>query len=113
MLARATTTQFDTLIAIGDFIKIYNIGTAEKLQHPLVEELCHDEQLTVPHKRPGIPTIPVGGASKNSLFQVVTHHSKKVGPSEKVFLLNRFDRNTEGITIAARDRQPRQDPLAE
>ena len=65
------------------------------------------------HKRPGIPTISVGGASKSSLFQVVTHHLKKVDPNEKIFLLNRLDRDTEGIIIVARNRQLQQDLLAE
>lgn len=113
LLAGVTTTQFDTPVTIGDSIEIYNIGTAEELQHPLIEELYRDEQFIVLHKRPGIPTISVGGASKSSLFQVVTHHLKKVDPNEKIFLLNRLDRDTEGIIIVARDRQLQQDLLAE
>ena len=113
LLAGVTTTQFDTSVAIGDSIEIYNIGTAEELQHPLIEELYRDEQFIVLHKRPGIPTISVGGASKSSLFQVVTHHLKKVDPNEKIFLLNRLDRDTEGIIIVARNRQLQQDLLAE
>ena len=113
LLAGVTTTQFDAPVAIGDSIEIYNIGTAEELQHPLIEELYRDEQFIVLHKRPGIPTISVGGASKSSLFQVVTHHLKKVDPNEKIFLLNRLDRDTEGIIIVARDRQLQQDLLAE
>ena len=113
LLAGVTTTQFDTPVAIGDSIEIYNIGTAEELQHPLIEELYRDEQFIVLHKRPGIPTISVGGASKSSLFQVVTHHLKKVNSNEKIFLLNRLDRDTEGIIIVARDRQLQQDLLAE
>ena len=104
LLAGVTTTQFDTPVAIGDSIEIYNIGTAEELQHPLIEELYRDEQFIVLHKRPGIPTISVGGASKSSLFQVVTHHLKKVDPNEKIFLL---------IIIVARNRQLQQDILAE
>lgn len=113
LLAGVTTTQFDTSVAIGDSIEIYNIVTAEELQHPLIEELYRDEQFIVLHKRPGIPTISVGGASKSSLFQVVTHHLKKVDPNEKIFLLNRLDRDTEGIIIVARNRQLQQDLLAE
>lgn len=113
LLAGVTTTQFDAPVAIGDSIEIYNIGTAEELQHPLIEELYRDEQFIVLHKRPGIPTISVGGASKSSLFQVLTHHLKKVDPNEKIFLLNRLDRDTEGIIIVARDRQLQQDLLAE
>ena len=113
LLAGVTTTQFDTPVTIGDSIEIYNIGTAEELQHPLIEELYRDEQFIVLHKRPGIPTISVGGASKSSLFQVVTHHLKKVDPNEKIFLLNRLDRDTEGIIIVARNRQLQQDLLAE
>jgi len=113
LLAGVTTTQFDTPVAIGDSIEIYNIGTAEELQHPLIEEIYRDEQFIVLHKRPGIPTISVGGASKSSLFQVVTHHLKKVDPNEKIFLLNRIDRDTEGIIIVARNRQLQQDILAE
>lgn len=113
LLAGVTTTQFDAPVTVGDTIEIYNIGTAEAVQHPLIEELYRDEQFIVLHKRPGIPTISVGGASKSSLFQVVTHHLKKVDPNEKIFLLNRLDRDTEGIIIVARDRQLQQDLLAE
>lgn len=113
LLAGVTTTQFDAPVATGETIEIYNIGTAEELQHPLIEELYRDEQFIVLHKRPGIPTISVGGASKSSLFQVVTHHLKKVDPNEKIFLLNRLDRDTEGIIIVARHRQLQQDLLAE
>ena len=113
VLAGVTTTQFDAPVATGETIEIYNVGAAEELQHPLIEELYRDEQFIVLHKRPGIPTISVGGASKSSLFQVLTHHLKKVDPNEKIFLLNRLDRDTEGIIIVARDRQLQQDLLAE
>ena len=113
VLAGVTTTQFDAPVATGETIEIYNVGAAEELQHPLIEELYRDEQFIVLHKRPGIPTISVGGASKSSLFQVLTHHLKKVDPNEKLFLLNRLDRDTEGIIIVARDRQLQQDLLAE
>ena len=113
VLRGETTTQFDTPVATGDTIEIYNVGAAETLQHPLIEELYRDEQFIVLHKRPGIPTISVGGASKSSHFQVLTHHLKKVDPNEKIFLLNRLDRDTEGIIIVARDRQLQQDLLAE
>lgn len=113
VLAGVTTTQFDAPVAMGETIEIYNVGAAEELQHPLIEELYRDEQFIVLHKRPGIPTISVGGASKSSLFQVLTHHLKKVDPNEKIFLLNRLDRDTEGIIIVARDRQLQQDLLAE
>lgn len=112
-LAGVTTTQFDAPVTAGDTIEIYNVGSAEELQHPLIEELYRDDQFIVLHKRPGIPTISVGGASKSSLFQVMTHHLKKVDPNEKIFLLNRLDRDTEGIIIVARDRQLQQDLLAE
>lgn len=113
VLRGETTTQFDAPVATGDTLEIYNVGAAEELQHPLIEELYRDEQFIVLHKRPGIPTISVGGASKSSLFQVLTHHLKKVDPNEKIFLLNRLDRDTEGIIIVARDRQLQQDLLAE
>lgn len=113
VLAGVTTTQFDAPVAMGETIEIYNVGAAEELQHPLIEELYRDEQFIVLHKRPGIPTISVGGASKSSLFQVLTHHLKKVDPNEKIFLLNSLDRDTEGIIIVARDRQLQQDLLAE
>ncbi len=113
VLAGVTTTQFDAPVATSETIEIYNVGAAEELQHPLIEELYRDEQFIVLHKRPGIPTISVGGASKSSLFQVLTHHLKKVDPNEKIFLLNRLDRDTEGIIIVARDRQLQQDLLAE
>ena len=113
VLRGETTTQFDTPVATGDTLEIYNVGAAETLQHPLIEELYRDEQFIVLHKRPGISTISVGGASKSSLFQVVTHHLKKVDPNEKIFLLNRLDRDTEGIIIVARNRQLQQDLLAE
>ena len=113
VLAGVTTTQFDAPVATGETIEIYNVGAAEELQHPLIEELYRDEQFIVLHKRPSIPTISVGGASKSSLFQVLTHHLKKVDPNEKIFLLNRLDRDTEGIIIVARDRQLQQDLLAE
>lgn len=113
LLTGVTTTQFDAPVTAGDTIEIYNVGSAEELQHPLIEELYRDDQFIVLHKRPGIPTISVGGASKSSLFQVMTHHLKKVDPNEKIFLLNRLDRDTEGIIIVARDRQLQQDLLAE
>lgn len=113
LLAGRTVTQFDTPVTAGDTIEIYNVGSAEELQHPLIEELYRDEQFIVLHKRPGIPTISVGGASKSSLFQVVAHHLKLSNPHDKIFLLNRLDRDTEGIIIVARDRQLQQDLLAE
>lgn len=113
VLAGRTTTQFDAPVASGETIEVYNVGAAEELQHPLIEELYRDEQFIVLHKRPGIPTVSVGGASKSSLFQVVTRHLKRANPHEKVFLLNRLDRDTEGIIIVARARQLQQDLLAE
>lgn len=107
------STQFDAQVEEGDLIEIFNIGAPLPIRHPLIKELYSDDYLMVLHKAPGIPTISVGGQSKTSLFQIVAKQLKEVDPSQKIFLLNRLDRDTEGVIVLARERQLQQDILSE
>lgn len=103
-----TTTQFDMEVTPQSEIVLYAVGEAPKINHPLVKEVYIDECFIVLYKSEGIPTVAVNKDAQKTLFRIVANHLKSFNPKEKVFLLNRLDKETAGFIVMARNREVQQ-----
>lgn len=106
------TSQFDELVHKGDDIAIYNVGFAKPFKSPSAHVLWQDDYLILLEKKKGIATVANTG-SNVTLYKQVASHLKADNPKEKIFLLNRLDRESHGFVLFARSRDVQQQILAE
>lgn len=104
-------TQYDTQVKKGQKIEIYTTGFAPKLTGALVQEVYADEALFIVYKMAGLPTVAVSKESERTLFKMVATHLKSYDSREKIFLLNRLDKDTAGYIVFARSRELQQQIL--
>lgn len=107
-ISGVATSQFDAPLEPNDEVIIYARGEAPRLNHPLVQEVYMDDAFIVLYKLAGIPTVAVNKDAQKTLFRVVANHLKSFNPREKVFLLNRLDKETSGFVVMARNRDLQQ-----
>lgn len=101
-------TLHNTPIEQGSRIEIYNVGFAPTLSTPELKVIWQDEDLLLIYKEASLPTIASKPGEKRTLFRIVADHYKKGDAREKIFLLNRLDRNTRGFILFARNRETQQ-----
>lgn len=98
-------------IAVGDEVVVYSVGFAPVLDNTEVKVLWQDDWFILVQKEPGIPTIASKPGDKHTVYRIVADHYKSGDAREKIFLLNRLDRDTRGLILFARDREVQQEIL--
>lgn len=104
-------SQFDAVVPEEGLVEVHSLGFSPKLNHPLVREVYSDEFFFVVYKEAGIPTVSVSKEAERTLFRLVAKHLKDYNPREKIFLLNRLDKDTAGFIVLARQRELQQQIL--
>lgn len=104
-------SQFDAIVPGEGLVEVHSLGFSPKLNHPLVREVYSDEFFFVVYKEAGIPTVSVSKEAERTLFRLVAKHLKDYNPREKIFLLNRLDKDTAGFVVLARQRELQQQIL--
>lgn len=97
-----STTQWDYLLSAGDIVTLHPAPLPKALKHKQVEIIWQDEHLVLIHKAPGIPTVSSGDEQDKTALQIVSEHLKKFNPQDKVFLLNRIDKDSAGFVLMAK-----------
>ncbi len=95
----------------GDEVVIYSVGFAPDLANEEVKILWQDEYFLLIQKEVGIPTIASKSGDKHTVYRMVADHYKQGDAREKIFLLNRLDRDTRGLILFARNREVQQEIL--
>ena len=98
-------------IAVGDEVVVYSVGFAPVLDNTEVKVLWQDDWFILVQKEPGIPTIASKPGDKHTVYRIVADHYKSGDAREKIFLLNRLDRDTRGLILFARDLEVQQEIL--
>ncbi len=98
-------------IVVGDEVVVYSVGFAPVLDNTEVKVLWQDDWFILVQKEPGIPTIASKPGDKHTVYRIVADHYKSGDAREKIFLLNRLDRDTRGLILFARDREVQQEIL--
>lgn len=96
------TTQFDTLLAVGDVVALHATPLPKELTHPEVKILWQDDDLILIYKSAGVPTVASGIERDKTALQIVSEHLKKFNPRAKVYLLNRLDKDSSGYVLMAK-----------
>ena len=98
-------------MAVGDEVVVYSVGFAPVLDNTEVKVLWQDDWFILVQKEPGIPTIASKPGDRHTVYRIVADHYKSGDAREKIFLLNRLDRDTRGLILFARDREVQQEIL--
>ena len=104
-------SEHSTPIAVGDEVVVYSVGFAPVLDNTEVKVLWQDDWFILVQKEPGIPTIASKPGDKHTVYRIVADHYKSGDAREKIFLLNRLDRDTRGLILFARVREVQQEIL--
>ncbi len=95
----------------GALIEIFNIGFLPPLSRTEAKVLWQDDFFILVHKNAGINTIATHEGDKNTVYRIVADYYKSSDIREKIFLLNRLDRDTSGLILFARSREVQQEVL--
>ena len=104
-------SEHNAPVAVGDEVVVYSVGFAPVLDNTEVKVLWQDDWFILVQKEPGIPTIASKPGDKHTVYRIVADHYKSGDAREKIFLLNRLDRDTRGLILFARDREVQQEIL--
>ncbi len=99
------------IIQKEDLIEIFNIGFLAPLNKTEAKVLWEDDYFILVHKNAGINTIATHEGDKNTVYRIVADYYKSADIREKIFLLNRLDRDSEGLILFARNREIQQEFL--
>lgn len=96
-----TTTKFDYELNKDDIIKIKLVQINNKRDK--IDILYEDDYLIIVDKKDGLLTISTEKEKDKTLYHYVSSYVKKDNKKNKIFVVNRLDRETSGIVIFAKD----------
>lgn len=101
--------QHNLPLAPGDVVVLHQAPLPDTLHHPQVEILYQDDYLVVANKQPGISTIASGVNTRFTAMKIISEHLKMFDPTAKLFMLNRLDRESQGLVMFAKNRTVQQE----
>ena len=87
-------TKYNFIVKKGDNIII-------KIYHTDIDILYEDNDLVIVNKDSGLLTIS-DGKSNNTLYKMVSNYVKLDNKNNKIFIVNRLDKDTSGIVVFAK-----------
>lgn len=89
-------TKHDFAINIGDkvVIKMYNTD---------LDILYEDDYLIIVSKPSGLLTVNTDKGNENTLYKSVSSYVKECNKNNKIFIVNRLDKDTSGIVVFAKN----------
>lgn len=98
-------------VSVGDFLEVFNVGFLPPISTPEVKLLWEDDYFVLVQKEAGLHTISTREGEKKTVFRIVADYYKSTNSLEKIFLLNRLDRETPGLVLFARNREVQQEVI--
>ncbi|MBB6276045.1 pseudouridine synthase [Porphyromonas circumdentaria] len=95
----------------GDLLELFSVGFLPPLFTPEIKLLWEDDYFILVQKEAGLHTISTREGEKRTVFRLVADYYKAGNSTEKIFLLNRLDRETPGLILFARNREIQQEVL--
>lgn len=97
-----TTTQFDYELNKNDIIciRLKEISGMKKKDN--MEILYEDEYLIIVNKNSGLLTVGTIKEKERTLYHYVSEYVKKDNRKNKIFIVNRLDKDTSGIVVFAK-----------
>jgi len=89
-------TKHNYMLNIGDKIVI-------KLFNSSLDILYEDESIIAVNKKSGLLTVSTDKIKDKTLFREVSNYVKKNNKNNKVFIVNRIDKDTSGIVVFAKN----------
>ena len=88
-------TKYNYVVSSGDKVVI-------KAYHTDIDILYEDSDLVIVNKDSGLLTIS-DGKSENTLYKMVSSYVKLNNKNNKIFIVNRLDKDTSGIVVFAKN----------
>lgn len=90
-------TKYNFILNKNDLLKI-------KLYNTNIDILYEDDELIIVNKKSGVLCVSTDKEKNKTLFREVSDYVKKKNKSNKVFIVNRIDKDTSGIVVFAKNK---------
>ena len=88
-------TKYDYMLNIGDKIVIKNSND--------IDIIYEDKEILVVNKPYGLLTISTDKEKEKTLYRKVSDYVKKKNKNNKIFIINRIDKDTSGLLVVAKN----------
>jgi len=105
-VGNAIQTRHDFALKAGDIVTVSSGRGNSQLNHPKLKIVYEDDDLIVVNKQPGLLTVPVNAASKETTVQsILRAYVKKQNARAGIYVVHRLDRETSGLLVFARSEE--------
>ena len=87
-------TKYDYLLKINDVVSVKSSNE--------LDIIYEDNDIIVVNKKEGLLTISTGKEKNNTLYNMVSNYVKRLNKKNKIFIINRIDKDTSGIVMLAK-----------
>ena len=98
-------TQFNEHLKPGDKIEIKKSKPQGIILDKRLSIIEENEHYMVVDKPAGLLTIATTKEKENTLYRIVSEYVKTVHPKNKIYIVNRIDKDTSGLVVFAKDKK--------
>lgn len=102
-LKNGSVSVNDKVITKHNYLLNVNDKVVIKLFHTDLDILYEDNYLVIVNKRSGLLTVSTDKVKENTLYREVSNYIKKSNKNNKIFIVNRLDKDTSGIVVFAKN----------
>lgn len=99
------TTQFDTVLNVGDEVKVNLTREFRVFYHRRVKLVYEDDDVVVINKGYGLLSMGTDKIKDGTAYSIVREYLKWHNPRNKVFIVHRLDRDTSGLMMMAKNEE--------
>ncbi len=97
-------TQFDTLLHVGDEVKINFKQGFSVFKHSRLRLVYEDEYILVIDKGYGLLSMSTERIKTGTAYSILSDYVKSQNPENKLFIVHRLDRDTSGLMMFAKSK---------
>lgn len=96
------TTQFDTMLLMGDSVEIKMDRQQKEFRHPMLKIVFEDEHLIVIEKQSGLLSMGTDREREKTALYILSQYVKRMDRDNMIFIIHRLDRDTSGLMMFAK-----------
>ena len=97
-------TQFDTMLHVGDELKINFKRGFSVFKHNRLKMVYEDEYIIVIDKGYGLLSMSTERIKTGTAYSILSDYVKSQNPENKLFIVHRLDRDTSGLMMFAKSK---------
>lgn len=93
-----------TVLSDGSLVTVHTVAPPKEFSHPQIAKVWENEDCVIIRKEAGIPTVNTSHKDRETTAMwILSQHYKQSNPDAKLFMINRFDKETAGFVLFAKN----------